>query len=104
MPCSSERVVHGQSKRGGRRVGAGAPAGNANGQKRAALPEWLDLQSSDGILRFMREILVPCAITGQLGVRNVTALTSVCKVLLDYESLTKLERRIEVLEKEAKQN
>ena len=42
----------------------------------------------------MRELLVPCALSGQPGVRNVTALTSVCRVLLDYESLVQLEKRV----------
>ena len=89
---SSRRVVHEQSA-------AGAPVANTNAQKRIELPSWLNLESSENVLRFMREVLAPSAIKGKLGVRTVTALTTLCKVLLDYESLAKLEKRIMELEK-----
>jgi hypothetical protein len=49
----------------------------------------------------MRETLVPTAITGQLGVRVITALTSICKTLLDSqqaEILQALEERLQKLE------
>jgi len=52
----------------------------------------------------MRELLVPSALNGELGVRNVTALTSVCKVLLEYDRLEALEERVAQLEEEAKQS
>lgn len=94
-----------KSRRGGSRPGAGAPRQNTNGQKRVPLPEWLNLESPDGIRRFMREILVPSAISGKLGVRIITALTTLCKTLLDSEEgkiLEDLEKRIEELEKTRK--
>jgi len=51
-------------------------------------------------LRFVREILVPSAISGKFGVRTVTALTSICKVLLDYDALQKLDSRVRRLEEQ----
>jgi hypothetical protein len=83
--------------------GAGAPEGNTNPQKRIVLPEWLDLTTPEGVRKFMREILVPSAISGKLGVRVVSAVTTACKVLLDSqeaEILQQLQERIEALEKQ----
>ena len=93
-------VVHEQSTRGGKRVGAGAPESNCNAQKKLLMPDGHDLSSSVGICKFLREFVVPAAVTGGLGVRNVTAITSACKVLLDYESLEKIEERVSKLENE----
>jgi hypothetical protein len=80
----------------------GPPEGNTNAQKRVPLPDWLNLESPDGVRRFMREILVPSALSGKLGVRVVSAVTTACKVLLDSqeaELLERLEERVEALEK-----
>jgi hypothetical protein len=80
-----------------------ARPGNRNPQKHVSLPEWLDLTSPEGVRRFMREILVPTAITGQLGVRVITALTSICKTLLDSQQATilqELQARLDRLEKQ----
>jgi hypothetical protein len=90
-------VEHEQSR------GPGAPPNNANPQKRIELPDWLDLTTPEGVRRFMREILVPNAISGKLGVRVVSAVTTACKVLLDSqeaEILQQLQERIEALEKQ----
>lgn len=99
-------LVHGQSSHGGVRAGAGAPVGNANGQKRIiALPEWLDLEKPESIRRFLREVIVPAALSGRLGVRTVTAVTSICKVLLDSqqaELLETLEARLDEYESRKK--
>jgi len=91
-------LVHGQSIRGGRRVGAGAPLSNTNSQKKLQLPEGFDLSNGEGICRFLREFVVPAAVTGGLGVRNVTAITSACRLLLDFLGLEVLEQRIKSLE------
>lgn len=92
-------VVHTpQSSHGGRRVGAGPPKGNVNGRKGIQLPGWLKLKSSDEILTFMRKILIPYTLSGQLGCRQSSAITTACKVLLEYESLQDLEKRIKSLE------
>ncbi len=80
----------------------GAPVGNTNPQKKIQLPSWLDLTDPEGIRRFLREILVPSALSGKLGVRVVTAVTSICKTLLDSQQATileELQKRLEILEK-----
>lgn len=87
-----------KARRGGSRPGAGAPGGNRNGQKAIPLPENFDLETSEGILRFIKSVLIPSALTSSLGVRSVTAITSCCKLLLDYESLTALEARVKAIE------
>jgi hypothetical protein len=90
-------------KRGGSRRGAGAPLLNTNRQKKIALPTGLDLGSPVAVRRFLREILIPAAISGRLGVRTVTAVTSALKLLLDSqeaELLELLDRRLKVLEKD----
>jgi hypothetical protein len=76
----------------------GAPAGNKNAQKRMNLPDWLKLETSDDILRFMREILIPQTLAGRIGTRACSALTTACKCLLDYAELQELEKRVEALE------
>jgi hypothetical protein len=94
-------VVHTpQSSHGGRRVGAGAPKGNVNGRKGIQLPDWLKLKNSDEILTFMRKILIPYTLSGQLGCRQSSAITTACKVLLDYDRLQELEERVSRLEEE----
>jgi len=102
-PASNQRssgsVVHKSISRGGRRPGSGAPRGNGNARKGVRLPDWLKLTSSEEVLDFMRKILVPYGLSGQLGSRQVSALTTICKVLLDYDRLEELEKRIEQLEK-----
>jgi hypothetical protein len=70
-----------------------------NGRKGIHLPAWLKLNTSDQILRFMRKILIPYTLSGQLGCRQSSAITTCCKVLLDYDQLQELEKRIELLEK-----
>jgi hypothetical protein len=62
------------------------------------MPAWLRLRSSDEILRFMREILIPQTLAGRIGTRQASAITTACKVLLDYESLQELEKRVAELE------
>lgn len=97
-PRSRGALEHEQSK--GKR---GAPPNNANPQKRIQLPDWLNLESPDGVRRFMREILVPSALSGKLGVRVVSAVTTACKILLESqetEILQQLQERVEALEKQ----
>jgi len=85
---------------GGSRVGAGAPAGNLNGQKSVKMPD-CDLSTRRGVQKFVRDFLIPAAVSGKLGVRTITALTTCSKVLLDAQEadvLEELEKRIKVLE------
>ena len=63
-----------------------------------ALPAWLNLESSESILKFIKTILIPAAVSGRLGTRQVSSITTACKVLLDYQSLQDLEKRLELLE------
>lgn len=79
--------------------GRGAPAGNGNAKKGMVLPDWLKLQTSDEILRFMREVLIPYTLSGRIGTRQSSAITTACKVLLDYDRLQELENRVEQLER-----
>ena len=79
--------------------GRGAPVGNGNAKKGMQLPSWLSLKTSDEILRFMREILIPYTLSGRIGTRQSSAITTACKVLLDYDRLQELEQRVEELEK-----
>ncbi len=76
----------------------GAPAGNSNASKGIELPDWLNLETSDEILTFMRKILIPSTLSGRIGTRQSSAITTACKVLLDYASLQALETRIKSLE------
>ncbi|GEM_PF-1011540 len=99
--CGTRRSRDGSTPLEHERHSSQARPGNTNPQKRVTLPEWLDLTSPEGVRRFMRETLVPTAITGQLGVRVITALTSICKTLLDSqqaEILQALEERLQKLE------
>lgn len=87
----------------GRRRG-GQPS-NTNSQKKIELPRDLDLSSPTAIRKFLAQTLVPAAISGQLGVRVVTGVTSALKVLLDSqetELLEGLDRRLTELEKAKK--
>ena len=72
--------------------------GNLNGQKGLVLREPLNLENAESILKFIRTVLIPSALAGSLGVRAVTAITSACKVLLEYESLQQIEARVSRLE------
>lgn len=79
---------------------AQARYGNGNAKKAMVLPEWLNLESSESILMFMRKILVPYTLAGKIGTRACSAMTTVCKVLLDYDRLEALESRVSRLEEE----
>jgi hypothetical protein len=58
----------------------------------------LKLETSDEILTFMRKVLIPQTLAGRIGTRQSSAITTCCKVLLDYDRLGELEKRIELLE------
>jgi hypothetical protein len=47
--------------------------GNRNAQKGIVLPDWLKLDSAESILKFMRQILIPYTLSGQLGTRASSA-------------------------------
>jgi hypothetical protein len=66
--------------------GRGASAGNQNAKKGIALPEWLRLESVESILMFIRQVLIPCTLSGKIGTRQSSAITTACKVLLDYDA------------------
>lgn len=78
--------------------GRGAPEGNRNAAKRMTMPEWLHLDDPESILKFMRKILIPYTLAGRIGTRQSSAITTACKVLLEYD-LQELEERLERLEK-----
>jgi BMFP domain-containing protein YqiC len=65
-----------------------------------ALGGRLKLDSSASILRFIKEVLIPNTLNGQIGIQQSSTLVTACKTLLDYESLTELEKRIEQLEQQ----
>jgi hypothetical protein len=53
----------------------------------------------------MREVLLPSAITGRLGVRVVTACTTLCRTLLESEQselLARIEQKLGGMEKQRK--
>ncbi len=77
----------------------GAPPGNSNAAKGIQLPDWLNLETSDEILTFMRKILIPSTLSGRIGTRQSSAITTACRILLEYDSLQALEHRIAELEK-----
>jgi len=89
---SADAVVHKSTRREG-----GQP-GNGNAKKGIVLPGWLKLRTTDEILRFMRQILIPYTLSGQIGTRQSSAITTACKCLLDYDRLQELEERVEALE------
>jgi BMFP domain-containing protein YqiC len=60
----------------------------------------LKLDDSASILRFIREVLIPYTLNGQIGIQQSSTMVTACKTLLDYESLTELEERVEELEKQ----
>ena len=96
---SEDKTTIQVKRRGGRRLGAGAPLGNSNARKGIPMPDGLKLESSDEVLRFMRVILIPSTLAGKIGTRQASAIITACKILLDYEPLEELEKRIEELEK-----
>jgi uncharacterized protein Yka (UPF0111/DUF47 family) len=69
------------------------------------LPENLDLEDPEAIRGFVKSILVPAALTGKLGVRVVTAVTSALKLLLDTrnDEILELRQRISDLEHQGEQ-
>jgi len=88
----AKHVVHKSNR------GRGAPAGNSNASKGIELPDWLNLETSDQILTFMRKILIPSTLSGRIGTRQSSAITTACRILLEFDSLQVLEKRLELLE------
>jgi hypothetical protein len=78
----------------------GPPKGSHNARKGVALPDDLRLDSADGVLRLMREIVIPYTLSGEIGTRQSSAVTSAAKILLDYSSLEEMEARVSRLENE----
>jgi hypothetical protein len=93
----------GKGKRGGARVGSGAPRSNVNASKSLAWLESYDLTSSDGVRGFLQEIIKHTWI-GDLGTRAASALNGSVRLMLEHELLPELERRIKVLEDSRKVN
>ncbi|MGA2460866.1 MAG: hypothetical protein ABSF82_05545 [Candidatus Bathyarchaeia archaeon] len=73
-------VVHKTTRREG-----GQP-GNRNASKRVAMPEWLNLEEPASVIKFIRTILIPYTLAGRIGTRQSSAITTACKVLLDYDA------------------
>jgi len=79
----------------------GGQPGNLNRQKSVKMPDDCDLSKREGVEKFLREFLIPAAVSGELGVRTITALTTCSKVLLDAQTndlLEALDQRIKSLE------
>jgi len=89
-----------KGRHGGRRVGAGARAGNLNGARFLPWLESFDLSTSAGVEGFLRE-LIKAGWTGTLGSRSIGALNGSLRLLLEHLSLPALEKRIEELEAKA---
>jgi hypothetical protein len=81
----------------------GAPRGNGNAKKRLEWLESYDLTSSDGVHKFLQEI-IKHTWTGDLGTRAASALNGSVRLMLEHELLPELERRIKVLENDHKVN
>ncbi|MGA8905212.1 MAG: hypothetical protein WB661_09420 [Candidatus Bathyarchaeia archaeon] len=73
-------VVHKTTRR------EGGQLGNRNASKRVAMPEWLNLEEPESVLKFIRTILIPYTLAGRIGTRQSSAITTACKVLLDYDN------------------
>jgi hypothetical protein len=87
-------------RRGTRTPQSQARPGNRNAQKSVEMPD-CDLSTRLGVQRFVRDFLIPTAVSGKLGVRTITALTTCAKLLLDSQEadlLEVLEGRIRSLE------
>jgi hypothetical protein len=76
-------VVHKSIHRKRRR---GAPVGNGNARKRFILPKRLKLDDVESILKFMAETLIPLTLSGKIGTRQSSAITTACRTLLDYDN------------------
>ncbi len=90
-----------KTRRGTRTPQSQARPGNRNAQKSVEMPENCDLSTRQGVEEFVSGFLIPAAVSGKLGVRTVTALTTCSKVLLDAQEadlLESLEARIKQLE------
>jgi hypothetical protein len=86
-----------RGRRGGSRVGAGAPRRNLNGQRKLAWLSSYDLSTSEGIAEFLRE-LIKASWTGKIGSRVSGSLNGSLRLLLEAVHLPELERRVRVLE------
>ena len=75
----------------------GGQPGNRNASKCLPWAESYDLASPDGVHRFLAEI-VKHIWTGELGTRQAGALNGTMRLLLEYDMLPELRRRIDSLE------
>ena len=94
------RTPYNQS-RGGRRLGAGAPAGNLNGAKKLPWLESYDLSTPAGVDQFLQQV-IRATWMGELGTRAAGALNGSLRLLLEHLALPALEKRIELLEQGAR--
>ncbi|MGA2626115.1 MAG: hypothetical protein ABSF63_03520 [Candidatus Bathyarchaeia archaeon] len=69
-----------------RKRSRGAPIGNGNARKRIIIPNRLRLDDVESILKFMREMLIPFTLSGKIGTRQSSAITTACRTLLDYDN------------------
>lgn len=60
--------------------------GNRNARKGIILPDNIKLDCVEGILAFMRSVLVPSTLSGEIGTRQSSAIATACKILLDYDA------------------
>lgn len=76
----------------------GGQPGNGNARKGLELPAGYSLDSSVEVTRFLREVLLPSTMSGVLGSRAASAINSQLKLLLDFNELLVLRRRVSELE------
>jgi hypothetical protein len=87
--------------------GRGAPRGNVNARKGISMPQWMNLEDVESILRFMRQVLIPLTLSGKIGTRQSSAITTACRVLLDFDDdilrLREMESGLVRLEQEQRE-
>ena len=91
-------VVHKSTRR------EGGQLRNGNAKKGIVLPDNVKLDTVEGILTFMRTVLIPSTLSGEIGTRQSSAIATACKILLDYDAdlraLEEIKTRLDRMEEE----
>jgi hypothetical protein len=71
------------------------------------MPEWLNLDEPESILKFIRKILIPYTLADRIGTRQSSAITTACRVLLKFDAdlrhLEEMKEGIARMEEEMKE-